>query len=68
MWVMELRIDGAWKPIQGVDMRYPYYFKTKAEAERMLRICYPDQVRDARLGFDSIVRVREESDEGSTGE
>ena len=39
--------------------RPPYEYGTREEAESMLRICYPDQLRDQRLGGEETVRVVE---------
>jgi len=37
----------------------PYEYDTREGAETMLRICYPDQLREERLGAPQTVRVRE---------
>lgn len=58
MWIMEVLVKGEWRAVRptGGD---PYKYETKEEAEDMLRMCYPDQVREIRLGGDPEVRVRE---------
>lgn len=35
-----------------------YLFPTKDEAAKMLKMCYPDQVREVRLGGPATVSVR----------
>lgn len=35
----------------------PYVYETREEAERMLRICYPNEVTEIRLGAKPMVRV-----------
>jgi hypothetical protein len=48
----------------SIDLRpaggQPYRYPTKQEAEHMRRLCYPDQVREERLGGDPVTRVVEE--------
>lgn len=59
-WVMELKIKETWVPI-SMHKHPPYEYDTAKEALSMLRICYPDQVRNDRLaGLDGekITRVR----------
>ncbi len=59
-WVMELKIYGKWTPI-SMQNKPPYEYDTAKEALNMLRICYPDQVRNDRLsGLDGekFTRVR----------
>ena len=63
-WIMELRTvrDGVvgWYGIHpsGRDPKV-YSYETRNEAARMLNICYPDQCREARLGAEPVVRIRE---------
>ncbi len=60
MITMEIRIGKPgsyrWTPV-GPTRGQPYTYDTVAAACDMLSICYPDQVREARLGADPVVRV-----------
>lgn len=57
-WIMEIATAAGWsvvKPMGGEA----YTYETADEASRMLRICYPDQVREDRLeGEKKRARVR----------
>jgi hypothetical protein len=46
---MQIKVNGGWTSIAptGGD---PYRYETRAAAENMLRICYPDLCREDRLG------------------
>jgi hypothetical protein len=46
---------GNWEPV-GPSRGEPYEYDTRDEAERMLRFCYPDQVR-INLGTVRVVEV-----------
>ena len=59
MYYMQVNVAGNWVLIAPTNGQ-PYKFGAKAEAERMLRICYPDQIRAHRLGGPQVVRVVEE--------
>jgi len=61
-WIMELKIKDKWRPIHATGQP-PYKYDTKIEAVEMANLCYPDQIREARLGAEHIVRVREVTDE-----
>lgn len=43
-----------WKSI-SMSGHPPYEYPSKDEAEKMLRICYPDQVREDRLAGKRIL-------------
>jgi hypothetical protein len=64
-WIMEIKVGGSWVPISMKD-KPPYAYKTREEADHMLRICYPDQVRNQRLSGEELTRVREVPDEEKT--
>lgn len=53
-WIMEVKIEESWRPVSMTHTNEVYRYATQAEAENMLRICYPEQLR---LGE---ARVREE--------
>lgn len=59
MYYMQVKVAGEWVLIAPTNGQ-PYKYGTKAEAERMLGICYPDQIREHRLGGQQVVRVVEE--------
>lgn len=60
MFEMQIKIDGEWKPIRQSEAKEPYQYEIRAEAERMLDICYPDQRREDRLdGANNQCRVVE---------
>lgn len=59
MYYMQAKVAGNWVLIAPTNGQ-PYQYGTKAEAERMLAICYPDQIREHRLGGAQAVRVVEE--------
>lgn len=59
MFYMQIKIAGNWVLVAPTNGQ-PYKFGTRDEAENMLRICYPDQVRSARLGGERTVRIAEE--------
>jgi len=48
-----------WRMVRPTGEREPYRFATEEQAARMLRTCYPDQVRKARLGASPTVRLAE---------
>ena len=53
---IQIKIKGEWLNVAptGGD---PYRYATKPEAEHILWICYPDQLRTQRLGGEVTVRV-----------
>jgi len=58
-WIMELKTGtDKWAAI-GPSGGKRYEYATEDEARRMLGICYPDQLREERLGGAQRVRVRE---------
>lgn len=57
-WIMEVKLDGKWTPVKAKHMAQPYHYRSREEAERTLRICYPDQIREHGLGMEETVRVR----------
>jgi hypothetical protein len=61
-WIMQIKIEDEWRSISQLG-KPPYRYETEAEAERMLRICYPDLCRDDRLaGVRERTRVVEVSE------
>ena len=62
---MQLLVDDEWKGIRATRKEKPYRYPDRASAEYMLRICYPDQHRDQRLGGDRVVRVVEVNEEAN---
>ena len=54
--------DGKWASVRPSGGK-PYEYDTRAEAERMADICYPDQRREARLGGETTVRVIPKDDD-----
>lgn len=59
MHYMQVKVAGNWVLIAPTNGQ-PYKYSTKAEAEHMLAICYPDQIRSQMLGGEQVVRVAEE--------
>jgi len=64
-WVMEVKIgdkEKRWIPVAPASGGKPYEYATRQQAEHMLHICYPDQLREDRLGGltfdDPTCRVR----------
>lgn len=47
-----------WYAVHGGNGE-PYSYPTARRAGHMLRVCYPEQLRDARLGGDPEVRITE---------
>ena len=59
---MQVNLGGTWTwvhPSGGKRYEYP----TKDRAQYMLEICYPDQIREQKLGGPITVRVQGISDE-----
>lgn len=48
-WLMEVSRGEKWLTVNGGATATPYAYETAEEAARMLRMCYPDQVRADRL-------------------
>jgi hypothetical protein len=70
MWQMQINMgtesEPKWVSVSQKD-KPPYEYETEDDARRMLRICYPDQVREDRLmGREVLTRVIEVND-GSRG-
>ena len=42
MYEMQIKIAGEWVSIKASHESEPYRYETYEEAERMLRICYPN--------------------------
>jgi hypothetical protein len=59
MYRIQVRIGTQWQDLRPAGGQ-PYRYPTKQEAEHMRRLCYPDQVREERLGGDPVTRVVEE--------
>lgn len=59
-WGMQVLIDKEWKWVSLNKTHMPYLYNTQEDAYDMLTICYPDQVREIRLGTsEPKVRVKE---------
>lgn len=58
VWVMEVKTLKGWEAVRPTGGK-PYEYATRAEAARMLSVCYPDQLREQRLGGPEVVRVRD---------
>uniref|UniRef100_A0A6H1ZV49 Uncharacterized protein n=1 Tax=viral metagenome TaxID=1070528 RepID=A0A6H1ZV49_9ZZZZ len=56
-WEMQVLVDGEWRSVKPGGSSEPYRYPDKESAARMLRICYPDQLREARLGGEPTVRL-----------
>lgn len=47
-----------WKSVgPSPGKKPPYRFPTRGQARYQMRICYPDQVREVRLGGEAHVRI-----------
>ena len=57
-YVMQIKTPEGWQSVHPLDGE-PYAYKTREEAESVLRMCYPDQV----AWGDNKVRVKEEEGE-----
>lgn len=57
-WGMQILVKGEWLWIAPANGSR-YEFPTEAKACEMLGICYPDQVREHKLGGEKKVRVKE---------
>jgi hypothetical protein len=58
---MQVRVGDEWRSVRATDGKEPYRYPDRKSAERMLRICYPDQLCEQRLGGPLTVRVVEVS-------
>jgi len=58
-WEMQVRMKDEWGSVSCTGSDVPYRYPDRASAEKMLKICYPDQCRDIRLGGEPEVRVIE---------
>jgi hypothetical protein len=64
-WRIEILSNGVWVPLAPASATVrrikstPYEFDTEKDATEMAEICYPDQMREHRLGGPETVRVRE---------
>lgn len=52
-------VGSVWHPVRSHREKRVYSYDTQAEAASMLRICYPEAMRDWRLGADKTARIRE---------
>ena len=57
MFTMQLLTEDGWQDVKGSMSHHPYEFDTQLEAEHMLHICYPEQLRNERIGGEQTVRV-----------
>ena len=56
-YMMQVKLKGElWVSVCPTDGK-PYQYDTEQKAREMLEICYPDQIRQARLGGEGTVRV-----------
>lgn len=59
-WRMQVKSKAhGWQDVSPTATGRPYEYDTRDEAEYVLRISYPDQVREQRLGGEEVVRVVE---------
>jgi hypothetical protein len=58
-WEMQVKVGDEWRSVRPTGSEDPYRYPDKESAAKMLRICYPDQLREARLGGDPVVRLKE---------
>lgn len=59
MYEIQIVVEGKWKPLHPPDGK-PYRYKSEEEARHILEMCYPDQMREFRLGgpeFGRVVKV-----------
>lgn len=57
---MQVLVNDEWKWVKLTKSHIPYLYDTQDDAYDMLTICYPDQVREIRLGTsEPKVRVKE---------
>lgn len=54
---MQVLVNGAWSFVRPAGGE-PYEYDTEDEAQKMLRICYPDQLREDRLAGTPGAQVR----------
>lgn len=63
MWRAQVLVDGKWEYVRpGGNAALPYRFKDESTAYGMLELCYPDALREMRLGGEKTVRVVEEEE------
>jgi hypothetical protein len=55
-----------WCSVRPSGGKPPYRYPTRGQARNMMRICYPDQVREVRLGGEPSVRIVEVSEPANT--
>lgn len=58
-WEMQVKVDEEWRSVRPTNKDEPYRYPDKESAAKMLRICYPDQLREARLGAEPTVQIKE---------
>ncbi len=61
MFKIQIKLDGVWCDIHQPN-RPPYLWPKREDAERMLEMCYPDQMREQRLYAIEFGRVTEVDD------
>ena len=60
-WGIQVLLHDGWtwlRPSQGTAYEFPF----EEDAYRMMSMCYPDQVIEARLGGNKVVRVQQIED------
>lgn len=58
MFGFQVKINGQWLWVcTSSGSRYEY--ETEDKAQQRMEMCYPDQIREARLGGEQKVRVKE---------
>jgi len=60
-WGMQVLIDDEWKWVHLTGGKR-YEYSTENEARHMLNICYPDQIRENKLGLKRTIRIKEIED------
>jgi hypothetical protein len=59
VWLVEILISTEWKAMCRSDGKR-YEFGSEMEAKQCAMMCYPDQLREHRLGGNEVVRTRKE--------
>jgi len=60
-WKIQVCVNKRWKDVHAPG-ELAYLFESQKLAEDMMNLCYPDQVREEKLGGNQTVRVVEASD------
>ena len=57
MYALQVKVNGVWENVRAMGSPTFYTYTTRTEAEYMLRICYPNQVRRGKKCV-RVVEVR----------